>query len=669
MPKQTELLSRVIIDKVSPSVDFGKFPVKFTLSEPVKVRAVLLCDGHESLKGDLLWRNSREKSWCRTPLVDSGNDIWTASFSPEKLGSYFFTIEASLDKFSKWKREALIKCGADTLTPLDLDQGISMFASWENSVGTSGVRLLKEAEKTLVALKKAFDPPAFKALVSDEKLAELARSMIDSSLVRHPTEFAVVVEPDYARFGSWYEFFPRSFPEPGTLHGTFNTAAAHLKYVADLGFDIAYLPPIHPIGKTNRKGKDNSLIALPEDVGCPWAVGTQDGGHKAVHPALGTMADFERFVAEAESFGIRIALDIAFQCSPDHPYLAEHEEWFTKRADGSIQFAENPPKKYEDIYPFNFESKSFAALAEELKSVFLFWIGKGVKIFRVDNPHTKPLDFWRMVIADVRARHPDVVMLSEAFTRPHIMRYLAKAGFSQSYTYFSWRVNKNEIAAYVNELRDPELSCYMRPNFWPNTPDILSGPLRNGTKADFEIRFILAATLSPCYGIYGPAYELCENTPRDQVSEEYAASEKYELKRWDITSPKSIAPLIKKVNSIRRENRALQFFEAVEFHETENESMIAYSYQVGSDDQALLCVVNLDAKQTQIGRLEFDLSKLGWQETEQVGVTDLLSGRTFQWNGKYHYIELNPSSSCAHMFRVPVRTKTRNFLSSAGHNE
>jgi starch synthase (maltosyl-transferring) len=468
----------------------------------------------------------------------------------------------------------------------------------------------------------------------------------------------VVVDRERAGFSAWYEMFPRSASEQSGRHGTFRDVEKRLPYVARMGFDVLYLPPIHPVGRIHRKGRNNSPHAEPNDPGSPWAIGSREGGHKAVHPELGTLDDFRRLVAAAKQHGIEVALDIAFQCAPDHPYVAEHPEWFRKRPDGTVQYAENPPKKYEDIYPFDFETDNWRELWNELESVFEFWIGQGVRIFRVDNPHTKPFCFWEWCIAKVKHQYPDAIFLSEAFTRPKLMYRLAKLGFTQSYTYFAWRNTKQELIEYFTELTQTDVAEFFRPNLWPNTPDILTEYMQVGGRPAFVSRCVLAATLGANYGIYGPAFELCVNQPRAQGSEEYLNSEKYEIKNYDLDQPGGLAEFIARVNSIRRENPALQSDRRLRFHWVDNSSLLCYSKSTDDLSNVVVVVVNLDPHRTQSGWVELPVDDWRLDEEHAYQMHDLLSGGRYLWHGFRNYVELNPQIASAHIFRVRRRSRT-----------
>jgi starch synthase (maltosyl-transferring) len=506
-------------------------------------------------------------------------------------------------------------------------------------------------------LRTDTEPSVKVQLALDKDLAQLLYRYPSRELItRLDKELPVSVERTRARFSTWYEMFPRSCGKEGN-HGTFKDCEEALPEVARMGFDVVYFPPIHPIGITKRKGKNNSLEANPEDCGSPWAIGSEAGGHKATHPDLGTVEDFRALVEVAQDLGIEIALDVAFQCSPDHPYVKEHPEWFRHRPDGTVQYAENPPKKYEDIYPFEFESDQARELWMELKSVFEFWIEQGVTIFRVDNPHTKPFAFWEWAIPELRKEHPEVILLSEAFTRPKIMYRLGKLGFSQSYTYFAWRNTKWEISEYFRELTQTEVKEFFRPNAWPNTPDILTEFVQTGGKPAFVIRMILAATLSANYGMYGPAYEMCEAEPREPGSEEYLNSEKYELKSWDVSKAESFRDLIARVNKIRHNSPALQLDHTLQFHPVDNEQLICYSKRSADGADLVIVVVNLDPHHTHSGWVEFPLQEFGIRPDAPYQMHDLLTEERYLWMGHRNYLELNPHVMPAHIFRV--RSKVR----------
>ena len=496
-------------------------------------------------------------------------------------------------------------------------------------------------------------------ILQDETLLRLMTTYPDRRFATtYPYEFSVVVDRDKARFSTWYEMFPRSCARVPGQHGTFKDCEARLPYIAHMGFDVLYLPPIHPIGQVHRKGKNNVTVATPDDPGSPWAIGSAAGGHTAVHPQLGTLQDFRALVAKAQEYGIEIALDIAFQCAPDHPYVQEHLEWFRQRPDGTVQYAENPPKQYEDIYPFDFETAHWQALWEELKGIVCFWIEQGVHIFRVDNPHTKALPFWEWCINEIKAAHPEIIFLSEAFTRPAVQYHLAKCGFTQSYTYFAWRHTKEEITRYFTELTRTEVQEYFRPNLWPNTPDILTEYLQHGGRPAFLVRLVLAATLGASYGIYGPAFELCEHHPRSEGSEEYLNSEKYEIRYWDLEQPESLKNFMARVNRIRRDNPALQSNQGLHFHAVDNPELLCYSKSTADCSNVVLVVVNLSPSYAHSGWVELELDALGLELSQPSQMHDELSDARYLWQGARHYVELNPQVVPAHIFRVRHRIRT-----------
>jgi starch synthase (maltosyl-transferring) len=523
------------------------------------------------------------------------------------------------------------------------------------ATGTDAAKLKKGA----ASLRARGDLQARGQLALDPELAAAAARRPDRRFAtRHDIEFRVRAERPRARYSTWYEMFPRSTAANPGQHGTFADLERRLAYVAEMGFDVLYLPPIHPIGLAFRKGPNNTLTAGPADVGSPWAIGADTGGHTAIHPALGTFEDFERLRQAAERRGIELALDLAYQCSPDHPWVKEHPEWFRHRPDGSIQYAENPPKKYQDIYPIDFESEDWPALWEGLKQVVLFWCGKGIRVFRVDNPHTKAFAFWEWMIAEVQSAYPDAIFLSEAFTRPKVMYRLAKLGFSQSYTYFSWRNTRQELVDYFTEITGPMVRQFFRANLWPNTPDILTEYLQMGGRPAFQLRVILAATLGANYGIYGPAYELGEHQPRLAGSEEYLDSEKYQIRRWDLESPASVRPLITRLNRARRENPALQADEGLTFHLVDNPLLLCYSKTSEDRTNTVLTVVNLDLQHRQSGWVHLDLEAMGLEEGQAFQVHDELSGSRYLWQGPANFVELDPASMPAHLFRIRLQVRS-----------
>ena len=648
--------TRIVIEAVKPEIDGGRFPAKRVTGDKVIVEADIFADGHDALSALLLCRSEYDRQWVEVPMELLVNDRWQASFVVNKLGRYYYTLMAWIDKFGSWREdlEKRIEVGQKDIS-VNLSVGAQLVKEASQRASGTDARTLRGWAETLVSAQ-APQSDRVKLALSEEVVAVMSKYPDKRSAVTYSRELSIVVDREKSRFSTWYEMFPRSVASEKGQHGTFKDCEALLPYVASMGFDVLYLPPIHPIGVTNRKGKNNTIETTPDAPGTPWAIGSEEGGHKAVNPQLGTLQDFRTLMAKAREQGIEIALDIAFQCSPDHPYVKEHPEWFLWRPDGTIQYAENPPKKYQDIYPINFETEHWRELWEELKSIFLFWIEQGIRIFRVDNPHTKPFDFWEWLINDIKKAYPDVIFLSEAFTRPKIMYRLAKLCFAQSYTYFAWRNTKWELTEYFTELTQTEVSEYFRPNIWPNTPDILTEYLQTGGRPAFMIRLVLAATLGTSYGIYGPAFELCENQPREPGSEEYLNSEKYEIKQWDITRPDSLKDFIARVNQIRRENQALHDNLNLRFHNVDNEQIICYGKSTEDLSSIILTVVNLDYRNTQSGWVELPLDTLGLDAQKDYQVQDLLNDAHYVWHGPRNYVELNPQIRPAHIFRIHRNT-------------
>ncbi|HAH07146.1 MAG TPA: alpha-1,4-glucan--maltose-1-phosphate maltosyltransferase [Elusimicrobia bacterium] len=661
---------RVAIEAVAPELDGGRFPVKRVVGETVQVEADIFADGHDALAARLLHRPPGSKDWAEAPMRFYDNDRWRGEFMTEGIGVHVFTLEAWVDRFSSWKRDLVKRLEAGQEASAELLAGADLAAEAAQAAG-AGVEAagkpfsapaapeapiaLSGAESLEACARLLRQTPAPQAAVetvlSPEIAALMARFAPRGRVTRYEKDLEVVVDRERARFSAWYEFFPRSCAQE-PRHAAFKDCEKRLEYAASMGFDVVYLPPIHPIGLSHRKGRNNSTTCRPGDPGSPWAIGSEQGGHLAVHPELGTLEDFQAFRRKAEKLGLELALDIAFQCSPDHPYAKEHPEWFRRRPDGSIRYAENPPKKYEDIYPFDMEGEAWEPLWEELKNVFLYWAEQGVRIFRVDNPHTKPFAFWERAIRDVKKVYPDVLFLAEAFTRPKVMYRLAKLGFSQSYTYFAWRSTKWELTEYLTELTQGPAKEFFRPNFWPNTPDILTSVHVEGGRPAFQSRFILAAALGASYGIYGPAFELCVNRPRQQGSEEYLDSEKYEIKRWDLGEPQSLRLLIAKVNRIRRENPALQSNRGLHFHPTDNERLLCFSKRSEGLGNVILAVVNLDWRWAQSGWVDVPVASLGLDPMKPYQVRDLLSDARYTWNGSRNFVKLDPAVLPAHLFRV-----------------
>jgi starch synthase (maltosyl-transferring) len=647
---------RVIIEAVKPEVDGGRFAIKRTVGEKVAVEADIFTDSHDALSCVLLHRQGSEARWKESPMNFLVNDRWRGEFSVTELGLYRYTVQAWVDHFTSWREGLAKKFDAGHEVSVDLLTGAELVDEAGKRAAGSDGKTLKTVALALRSDQKTSDRVW---IALGDELAELMARCPDKGLATtYERELVVTVDRARARFSSWYEIFPRSCSSEPGHHGTFKDCEGRLPYIASMGFDVLYFPPIHPIGHTHRKGKNNAPAAGPDDPGSPWAIGSAEGGHKAIHPQLGTLKNFRQLVREAEKHGMEIAIDLAFQCTPDHPYVREHPEWFRWRPDRTVQYAENPPKKYEDIYPLNFETEKWQELWNELKEVVLFWIDHGVRMFRVDNPHTKPFHFWEWLIGEVKKDHPDVIFLAEAFTRPKVMYQLAKLGFTQSYTYFAWRNTKWELAEYFTELTQTEVREYFRPGLWPNTPDILTEYLQMGGRPAFMVRLVLAATLGASYGIYGPAFELCENRPKEPGSEEYLDSEKYQIRNWDITSPDSLRDFIGRVNLIRRENPALQGDWGLLFHPTDNDQLICYSKQTEDLANIIVVVVNLDPHHKHSGWLELPLQTLGIDPQQPFQVHDLLSDARYLWHGNRNYVELDPRVVPAHIFRLRRRIRT-----------
>ena len=651
---------RVVIEGVSPEIDCGRFAAKRILGDVVKIEADIFADGHDTLSAVLLYRHDSDSEWSENPMELITNDRWSGAFHANRLGIYRYTIMAWVDRFQSWRQDLEKKVKASQDISLDLLTGAQLIeesAKWASG-RSAKQHLLRWAsdlrsdsltlnEKTQTALK-----PEVTDLVCKHADRRFA--------ITYGRELTVMVDTEKARFGTWYELFPRSCSSEQGKHGTFKDCEAHIPRIAAMGFDVLYFPPIHPIGETHRKGKNNTAVAQTGDPGSPWAIGSKEGGHKAVHPQLGKLEDFRNLILSAKKHNIEVALDIAFNCTPDHPYVKEHPEWFRYRPDGSVQYAENPPKKYEDIYPFNFETDAWIELWEELKSIILFWIEQGIHIFRIDNPHTKPFRFWEWLIAEVKREYPDIIFLAEAFTRPKVMYHLAKLGFSQSYTYFAWRNTKPELTQYFTELTKTGLKEFFRPNLWTNTPDILTEYLQFGGRPSFMTRLLLAATLGANYGIYGPAFELCENQPREPGSEEYLNSEKYELKKWDISKPENLSSFIARVNQIRRKNPALQSDANLQFHNTDNDQLICYSKHTDDYSNIIIVVVNLDPHHTQSGWLDLRMAEIKLDLQQPYQVHDLLTEARFLWQGEHNYVELDPKAVPGHIFLLRRRIRREN---------
>jgi starch synthase (maltosyl-transferring) len=663
--KPVEGRKRVVIEEVQPQVDCGRYSAKRILGDAVTITAAVFGDGHDHVAGRLLYRHSSETDWRSTPLTPLTNDLWTVTFTADQLGDWLYTIEAWIDHFATWcadLRKRLTaqpgaeKPGADKPgssesqnIPLAFHSGALLLNQAAQRAKGPDSKLLADAAANLNRLADS-NAATYEFPLSDAVITLVAQHPDLTFATRYPQELHLWVDRERARYSTWYELFPRSTSPDPTRHGTFADVKALLPSIAAMGFDVLYLPPIHPIGTAFRKGPNNSVTSTEDDPGSPWAIGSKEGGHKSILPQLGTLREFDSLVAATRDHGMEIALDIAFQCSPDHPWVTEHPDWFIIRPDGSIQYAENPPKKYQDIYPLNFESSDWRGLWEALRDVFTYWIRRNVRIFRVDNPHTKALPFWEWCIAEIHKKYPDVIFLAEAFTRPHVMYSLAKAGFTQSYTYFTWRNTKGELQEYFEEITKPPVSDFFHPNLWPNTPDILHATLQTGGRPAFMQRLILAATLGANYGIYGPAFELGENLPIKPGSEEYLNSEKYEIRRWDRSASHSLAPLITQVNKIRRDNPALHSDGSLHFHPVDNPNILCYSKSSGGN--RILVAINLDPTQEQAGWIDLDLKQLAIPHNEYFEIEDLLTGIHYHWHDRSNYVALRPDVMPAHIFRL-----------------
>ncbi len=661
MRKPAEGRRRVMIEDVRPHVDCGRHPVKRALHDVVRVTASVFADGHDMVSARLLYRAEGDRAWKDVRMLHDGNDVWSASFQAESIGRYRYCVEGWVDDFASWRHDYVIRMAAGQ------DLGLAL-----RSGGLLVKAAVSRARKADAARLRQYALQLRDQVELDISAMEEVGRLMDRYpdlrfATRSERELEIVVDRERAVFSSWYEMFPRSCAPVEGMHGTFRDCEALLPQIAAMGFDVLYLPPIHPIGASFRKGRNNFIEAASGDVGSPWAIGSSDGGHKSIHPQLGTLKDFQRLLAKAEDAGLEVALDIALQCSPDHPYVSEHAEWFRKRPDGSIQYAENPPKKYQDIYPLDFTTAAWRGLWDEVLSVFVYWIKQGVRIFRVDNPHTKAFPFWEWVIEEIKSKHPDVLFLAEAFTRPHVMYSLAKSGFSQSYTYFTWRNTKEELTEYLKELTQTEVNEFFRPNFWPNTPDILPGILQEGGSPAFVLRLILAATLSANYGIYGPVYELAVNVPQKPGGEEYLNSEKYELKHWHRDAPSSLAPLVTRLNQIRRGNKALQRNMGLHFHGINNDALICYSKASPDGSNVVLVVVNLSTVNTESGWTELDMEDLGLAAGERFRVIDMLDGNEYAWAGQWNYVQLTPEVRPAHIFLIERVTEGSSSVDEGSH--
>ena len=644
--------NRVVIEHVRPEIDHGQFFIKRVPGEEVEVSAHIFSDGHDYIRASLLYKNEKEKRWSEVFMQDHINDEWTGSFTVENRGFYQYKIEGWVDHLYTWYKGFKKKEAAGQDMQVELLIGAEFLRKTAANYSKTKAAPLNKLAK-LLEDKNAYQEavarvlsPEFEQLVHDYPFKQF-QTVYDNDL-------KVRVGRNKELYSTWYEIFPRSTAINPGEHGTFKDCHRLLPRIKEMGFDVLYFPPIHPVGKVNRKGKNNAVNAQPDDPGSPWAIGSEIGGHKDINPDLGTLEDFKELAAAAKDHGLEIAMDIAFQCAPDHPYIKEHPDWFIWRPDGTIMYAENPPKKYQDIVPINFETDDWENLWKELKSVFLYWIKQGIEIFRIDNPHTKPFRFWEWVIAEVHKVNPDVIFLSEAFSRPKIMAELAKCGFTQSYTYFTWRTSKAELEQYMKELTQTELREFFRPNFWPNTPDILAYELMGAGSNAFVKRFILAATLSSNYGMYGPAYEFMENTGSDSGKEEYLNSEKYEIRHYDWDHRNRLTKVITEVNQIRKDNPALHSTWNIHFTGTDNDQLMSYIKLTPDHSNIIWCVVNFDPEFKQSGYIEVPKELLGIKGNIKIKVTDLLTGEVYHWFSDWNYVELKPNKQPAHIFMVEI---------------
>ncbi len=639
---------RVVIENVSPEINCGQHAAKRTVGQAFQVSADLLADGHDVLNAHIKYKSANARSWQYAPMHFVDNDVFEGAFTVEKQGNYSYTIEAWVDYPLTWQHNIERKIADQQHVDVELLDGIQYLET--------ALKSAKEEKEYLEELIEAFkNPEAYNYAIAEAQSTRLHDIFHNNPTKEFATtygkELPLYVDRNKALFSTWYEFFPRSTSKKEDTHGTFKDCLDVIPYVKQLGFDVIYFPPIHPIGTAHRKGKNNTTTALPEDVGVPWAIGNKEGGHKDILPELGSLNDFKKVIKVAAEKGIEIALDFALQCSPDHPYVKEHPSWFKWRLDGSVQYAENPPKKYQDIYPIYFESADWEPMWDEFISIVLYWNKLGVKIFRVDNPHTKPFGFWEYLIAEVKKVDQDVLFLAEAFTKPKTMQRLAKIGFSQGYTYYTWRNNKAELIEYMTELSKSQMKDYFRPNFWPNTPDINPWMLQGGNENLYIIRHMMAATLSSNYGMYGPVYEQIDNAAYIG-KEEYLNSEKYEVRQWDWTKTNKLTQLITRINQIRNEQSAFQFTNNIDFCSIENDQILAYFKQSEDGENSILCVVNLDPYNKHGGWVQVPRHKMGISGDTPMRMTDLVTGDSYIWNQEWNFVELDPYQVPYHIFSI-----------------
>jgi starch synthase (maltosyl-transferring) len=639
----------VVIENVRPLIDCGRYPIKRIVGEDLVVEADIFKDGHDVVAAVLKWRALGKRGWRETPMAFVDNDRWRGVCTLYDEAIHEYTVEAWADTFNSWQQEFAKKFegGISDLRSEALEGAAVVKGAMGRARDRADAARLREFAEQIAS---GANSEIYEIAQSGELEVLMATYPDRTDATQYEPSPRVVVDRTAALFGAWYEFFPRSAEGRGDRGSTFRDCLPRVDDAKAMGFDVIYFPPIHPIGHTNRKGRNNAITCEPGDPGVPWAIGSEAGGHKAVEPSLGTLEDFDWLQKEVRKRGMEIALDFAINCSPDHPYVKEHPDWFYKRPDGTIKYAENPPKKYEDIYPLNFRCENWRELWAEMKSIVLFWAEHGVRIFRVDNPHTKPVAFWEYLISGVREKYPEAIFLSEAFTRPKMMKALARAGFNQSYTYFTWRNSKQELINYFTELTQTETSEYFRPNLWPNTPDILPFILQEGGRPAFMIRVLLAATLSPLYGIYS-GYELCENKPL-RGREEYLDSEKYQFKERDWNEPGNIKDWIARINKIRKQNRALQMYTNLRFYPADNDAILFYGKMTPAHDNIILVVVNLDPFRMQNSFVHVPIEEFGQMESDEYQVLDLLNDARYTWRGRQNYVELDPEIQPGHIFLV-----------------
>lgn len=651
MPDSVKYAPTVVIENFYPFIEGGRYPVKRVLGEPMDVYADIFKDGHDILSARLKWRKKGSKRWFESTMKQIEGDRWHGRCSFASMGRWEYVIEAWPDSFRSWKKTFAVRVEAeDPDTPVEALEGARLLEEAAHRGRTEGASDAADQIQDCADLLKNLPPDELLSVLLSDELQALMDRFPDTVFATSSQSFGVIAERERARFSAWYEFFPRGAEGRADKHSGFRDCLERLDDAKAMGFDVVYLPPIHPIGLTARKGKNNTLTAGPDDVGSPWAIGAPSGGHREIESALGTHEDFKWLIGEAKERGLEIALDFALNCSPDHPYVRDHPDWFYQRPDGSIRYAENPPKKYQDIYPLNFHCTDWKNLWRELIDVVRFWVDRGVRIFRVDNPHTKPVVFWEELIANIHKTDPDVLFLSEAFTKPHMMRVLAKAGFTQSYTYFTWRETRQELIEYASELTQSDMRWYFRGNFWPNTPDILPGHLQNAPAAVFRIRAALASMLSSCWGMYS-GYEFCENDPYPG-KEEYNHSEKYELKARDWNAPGNIKGFITTLNRIRRENPAMHLYDNLVIHGCDHEGIFCFSKSTPDHSNRVLCVINLSGTEPASSNVHLNLEALGISWDQPYRVTDLVHSQSFEWKGADNFVALDPAGVNLHIFRI-----------------